>query len=287
MPDPVHRRSPELAPLIDLSHAVAIEGVLFADVRWYLDGRSGRAAYEAGHLPGARFVDLDHNLTAPGEPTDGRHPLPSAAQFAARLGALGITDTTPVVAYDDAAGTSAARLVWMLRAVGQPAALLDGGIGAFAGALETGAGAPIVAVARPVREFPSAALATVGEIETFATGAAGNAVLLDARAAARYRGEFEPVDPRAGHIPGARNLPLDTLLDEQTGRFLGPAQLRDRFAAVGARPGVPVVFSCGSGVSACAVLLASEAAGLAGGRLFVASFSGWSSDPERTVAVAD
>jgi thiosulfate/3-mercaptopyruvate sulfurtransferase len=271
-----------VSPLITFAAAAAMPDVIFADVRWYLDGRSGRAAYEAGHLPTARFVDLDRDLTQPGDPTAGRHPLPSPEYFAERLGALGIGDDAPVVAYDDAGGTSAARLVWMLRAIGQPAALLDGGIGAFSGALELGGGTPATAVQRAVRAFPVERLASAHDIEGFGEGTAGDAVLLDARAPQRFRGEFEPVDPRAGHIPGARNLPLGSLLDP-SGRFLPPEELGRRFVAVGATPGAPVIFSCGSGVSACAVLLASEAAGLDGGRLFVASFSGWSSDPTRAV----
>ena len=251
--------------------------VVTADVRWYLDGRSGRAAYEAGHVPGAVFVDLDHALAAHGAPaTRGRHPLPEPAAFAAAMGALGIGDDTPVVAYDDAGGAVAGRLVWMLRATGTPAALLAGGLRTWLGELETGDGTARVATARTTRPWPAERLATYEEIE----GRRADLVLLDARAPERYRGETEPVDPRAGHIPGARNLPVSAVLDPDTGRLADPATLRARFADIGA----DVVASCGSGVSACILLIAMEHAGLAPGRLFVPSFSGWSSDASRTVA---
>ena len=258
------------------------EQVVTADVRWYLDGRSGRAAYDAGHLPGAVFVDLDAALSNhdDADPTHGRHPLPAPAAFAAALGALGIGDDTPVVAYDDAGGGVAGRLVWMLRAQGTPAALLDGGMRAWTSPLEVGGTATRAAARRTDRPWPAAALATAAEID----GGAPGRVLLDARAPERYRGETEPVDPRAGHIPGARNLPVGRVLDSETGRLASPATLRERFAAAGVTSGADVVASCGSGVSACILLIAMEHAGLGAGRLFVPSFSGWASDADRTVA---
>jgi len=259
--------------------------VVIADVRWYLDGRSGRAAYESGHIPGAVFVDLDAALSEHGDPRDGRHPLPSPEHLAAALGALGIGDDTPVVAYDDASGGVAGRLVFMLRALGTPAALLDGGLKAHTGPLEPGAGTPPVATARTVRPWPAERLATVAEVVAVGEGRApADLRLLDARVAERYEGRVETVDPRAGHIPGARNLPVGAVLDPTTGRFADPDTLRARFAAVGVTSGDQVVASCGSGVSACILLTALEHAGLGQGRLFVPSFSGWSSDPDRRVA---
>ena len=259
------------------------ERVVMADARWYLDGRSGRAAYEAGHVPCAVFVDLDAALSARGDPRDGRHPLPAPRAFAEALGAVGIGDDTSVVAYDDAGGAVAGRLVWMLRAQGTPAALLDGGLRSFTGPLETGPGAPRSPVARAARAWPEALVAAADQVAT-----PGDAtVVLDARSPERYRGDVEPVDPRAGHIPGARNLPVGRVLDPATLRLADPTALRQRFAEAGVTETSDVIASCGSGVSACILLIALEHAGLGRGRLFVPSFSGWSSDPERPVAAGD
>jgi thiosulfate/3-mercaptopyruvate sulfurtransferase len=254
-------------------------------VRWYLDGRSGRAAFEAGHIPGAIYVDLDTDLTADRGGFRGRHPLPSAAQFAATLGRLGIGPGTPVVAYDDSGGGSAGRLVWMLRTIGHPAALLDGGLKAWAGSQETGAGRTVEPVEHPAVEWPATATVEADEVATSAES--GDAIVLDARSAERFRGETEPVDARAGHIPGAGNAHWQGNLDPATGRFLDPEALRARFERLGVTDGHTVIAYCGSGVSACANLLALEAAGLPGGRLYVASWSGWSADPDRPVATDD
>lgn len=263
----------------------ASPGVVVADVRWYLDGRSGRAAYEAGHVPGAVFVDLGTALSSHGDtdPRDGRHPLPTPEAFAEALGALGIGDDATVVAYDDSGGATAGRLVWMLRAQGTAAALLNGGVQAWAGPLETGPGTAPEPAARRTRPWPAELVAGWAEVAALAPGT----TLLDARAPERYRGDSEPVDPRAGHIPGARNLPVSRVLEPSTGRFADPAELRRRFAEAGITDGADVIASCGSGVSACILLVALEHAGLGPGRLFVPSFSGWSSDPERTVATGE
>lgn len=277
----------DLPLVVDGNQVASRDDIVLADVRWYLDGRSGRAAYEAGHLPGAVFVDVDTALSAKGGPTDGRHPLPTPEAFAAALGALGVADDTPVVAYDDASGGVAGRLVWMLRAQGTPAALLDGGMAGWDGPLEAGPGpsTPRPPVTRTARPWPTERVAAVGEVASPAAGT----VVLDARAPERYRGDVEPVDPRAGHIPGARNLPLGRLLDPATGRLADAAAVRARFAEVGVTEAnaADVVASCGSGVSACLLLVALEHAGLGRGRLFVPSFSGWSSDPARVVATGD
>jgi len=254
--------------------------VVLADVRWYLDGRSGRAAYEAGHLPGAVFVDLDTDLSAPQKGgLDGRHPLPTPEAFAASMGSLGISPGVPVVAYDDSAGGTAGRLVVMLRMLGRKAALLDGGLAAWTGPLEAGPGPHVTPVDVPAVAWPDDVLVGADEVaEAVATGAA----VLDARAPERYRGDTEPVDPKAGHVPGARNAPWSGVLGAD-GRLRSAHELRAHFAALGAADGAIVY--CGSGVSACADLVAMEHAGITGGRLFVGSWSAWSSDDRRPVAV--
>lgn len=242
--------------------------VVLADVRWYLDGRSGRAAYEAGHLPGAVFVDLDRWLAAPASPAAGRHPLPDPAVFAAGMGLLGIGGHDTVLAYDDAGGVHAARLVWLLRATGHEAALLDGGIAAYDGPLVTGQEHRAQALF-PARPWPAERLAGIDDAADPAL------VVLDARDAARYRGEHEPVDPRPGHIPGARSLPCRENVDG-LGRLLPVQELRQRFGQVGADDGSRVVAYCGSGVTACHTLLTLELAGLGQGRLYPGSWSQWS-----------
>ncbi|OJF15562.1 sulfurtransferase [Couchioplanes caeruleus] len=254
------------------------DGVVLADVRWYLDGRSGRQAYENGHLPGAVFVDLDRWLARPASPADGRHPLPDPEVFAEGMAAAGIGDGDTVVAYDDAGGVVAARLVWMLRATGHDAALLDGGLTAYEGPLVSGPAGRTPAVFTP-RPWPGDRLA---DLEATA---GGDAVVLDARDRERFRGDAEPVDPRAGHIPGARNLPCRENVDER-GRFLSVPELRERFAAVGLRDGSDVVSYCGSGVTACHNLLAMEHAGLGIGRLYPGSWSQYSAT-DRPAATGD
>jgi|TARA_B100001105_G_scaffold124649_1_gene99877 thiosulfate/3-mercaptopyruvate sulfurtransferase len=264
---------PGLGPILDAGAVAELStghgDTVLCDVRWYLDGRSGLEAYEAGHLPGAVFVDLDEHLTAEPGPGVGRHPLPVAEAFAGSMGELGIGPDDTVVAYDDAGGMSAGRLVWMLRVLGQAAALLDGGIGAWSGQLETRT-PQRTPVDVPVRPWPDRAFVDIGDV---AAGAAGR-VLLDARAPERYRGEVEPMDPRAGHVPGAVNAPFAANLVD--GRFLLPADLSDHYRALGVEDATDVVAYCGSGVSACHDLLAMEHAGMGRGRLYVGSWSQWS-----------
>jgi thiosulfate/3-mercaptopyruvate sulfurtransferase len=264
-----------LAPFVDAVWLAArLDDVVVCDVRWYLDGRSGRAAYDAGHLPGAVWVDLDRDLAAP--PRDaGRHPLPAPGDFAAAMGALGIGDDDTVVAYDDDGGAIAARLVWMLRATGHAAAVLDGGIGAWDGALSP---APVT---RPparftARPWPADRLAGIDAVAATAD------VVIDGRAAARYAGAPDDLDPRAGHIPGARSLPTREHVGPD-GRLPSRDALRERFAGVGIADGTAVVSYCGSGVTACHNLLVLEHAGLGPGRLFPGSWSQWSRDPTRAV----
>lgn len=267
-------------PVVDVAWWEAHRSsTVLADVRWYLDGRSGRAAYEQGHLPGAVFVDLDEWLADRPSPEAGRHPLPSPEVLAEGMARLGIGDGDTVVAYDDAGGTVAARLVWMLRATGHEAALLDGGIGTYAGPLES------TVVTRPAASFeprpwPADLLADVNQAADPAN------VVLDARDGVRYRGETEPVDPQAGHIPGARSLPArENLLPD--GRFLPVAELRERFLAAGVGNGAPAISYCGSGVTACHTLLALEHAGFPAGRLYAGSWSQYSAAPGRPVATGE
>lgn len=243
--------------------------VILADVRAYLDGRKGADAYARGHLPGAIFVDLDADLAAPPAAADGRHPLPDPARFAERMSALGIGAGDTVIAYDDAGGVMAARLVWMLRAVGEDAALLDGGMDAYGEERETHTPQRSRAIF-PVRPWPADRLASL----TDATS--GDFVLIDARQPERFRGETEPIDPRPGHIPGARNVPCRENVDAD-GRFLPAEALRERFLEAGVADGANVVSYCGSGVTACHNLLALERAGFTPGRLYPGSWSQYSS----------
>ena len=255
------------------------DDVVVADVRWYLDGRSGRDAYARGHLPGAVFVDLDAVLAGPATREGGRHPLPCPEAFARGMAELGIGDGDTVVAYDDDGGVMAARLVWMLRATGRDAALLDGGIAVWDGPLETDTPPRQPATFAPVA-WPPDRIATADDAADRAH------VVIDARTRARYLGLDDPVDPRWGHVPGARSLPCRENLAPD-GRFLAAGDLRARFEALGARQGTPVVSYCGSGVTACHNLLAMERAGLGDGRLFPGSWSQWSADERRAVATGD
>jgi thiosulfate/3-mercaptopyruvate sulfurtransferase len=304
-----------IPPFVDIEWVRGRLGnLVLADCRWYSDGRSGRDAYAAGHLPGAVFVDLDTALTGHADPAlAGRHPLADPADFVAAIGALGIGDDDTVVAYDDAGGVIAARLVWMLRVSGHEAALLDGGLAAWEGApsaggdsrlesgrdsvvpdgaasgeTETGLGArsldagetsrePATFTARP---WPAERLAS---IEETAALAAGGGTVIDARPAERFAGAPDDLDPRAGHIPGSRSVPCRENLDP-SGRLLPIAELRARFAVEDADG---VISSCGSGVTACHNLLAMEQAGLGVGRLFPGSWSQWSRDPSRSVQIGD
>jgi thiosulfate/3-mercaptopyruvate sulfurtransferase len=256
-----------------------------ADVRWYLDPfRKGRDAYAGGHVPGAVFLDLDADLAAPGGRRGGplgRHPWPSPEQVARVMGAAGIGAGTQVVAYDDQAGAVAARLWYLLRAHGHDdVAVLDGGLVKWAAEgrpLETAmpSPAPAAFVARP---RPGWVLTKAEMME-----ARSQDLVLDARAPERYLGEVEPIDPRAGHIPGARNAPFAAnLTDGPVPVFRPAAALREHYAALGADRDDPIVY-CGSGVTACHDLLALDLAGLRG-RLYAGSWSEWCVDPALPVA---
>lgn len=262
----------ELAARLALPDAAA--RVRVADVRWYLgQPDAGRAAYDAGHVPAAVFVDLDADLSAPdGYGAPGRHPLPTPRAFRQRLEQLGVGSDDFVVAYDDAGGTVAARLWWMLDDLGHRggAAVLDGGIQAWAAAGHELTAA--AATARPARlELAGSWSKVIARPELAAR--LDQVTLLDARAPERYRGEIEPVDPVAGHIPGALSAPTAANLDER-GRFLPRDDLWARYAALGPA-GRPVVTSCGSGVTACHNALAMRLCGLPDPILYAGSYSDW------------
>ena len=245
-----------------------LDEVRVVDVRWYLDGRSGHEAYLGGHVPGSVWLDIDTDLSEPATPEDGRHPLPTPVRFAAALARAGIADTTPVVAYDDTGGSTAARLWWLLHVIGAPVAVLDGGIGAWPGELSTDVPTPQPAVREP-RPWPADRFRFADELS--------GAVLLDARAAARWAEGDPSIDPRPGHIPGALSAPWADNLGPD-GRLRDAEQLRAQLPDVG-----PVVAYCGSGVTACLDLLALEVAGITDTALYPGSFSQWGNDPSREV----
>ncbi len=242
-----------------------------------------RGDHAAAHIPGSYYVDLETELSGPGPPDAGRHPLPDPAVMAATATRWGIGPEAAVVVYDDNGAMSAARLWWLLHWIGHDAVrVLDGGLTAW-----RAAGGEVVAGPDP-EQVPSTtplvarpgARPTVGAADILA-GDVG--LLLDARAAERYRGEVEPIDPVAGHIPGAVSVPTAGNLAAD-GTFLDPVALRERFAAAGVVEGASVVAYCGSGVTAAHELLALELAGLGGGALYAPSWSGWIADPTRPIA---
>jgi thiosulfate/3-mercaptopyruvate sulfurtransferase len=253
-------------------------GLRVVDCRYRLgEPGAGAKLWREGHIPGAAYLDLDRDLAAePGQ--RGRHPLPEPEDFQAAARRAGIGPDTLVIAYDEAAEGGAARLWWLLRHFGHDrVAVRDGGLHAWreeGDPLEAGAKQPAAGTftARP-------RAGGTRELDELAGVAAeprprAQRLLLDARAPERYRGEVEPIDPVAGHIPGAGNLPFAELAP--AGSFLAPDELRARFEAAGAAPGRELVAYCGSGVSACVLLLAAEVAGLEPGRLYPGSWSEWS-----------
>lgn len=261
---------------------------VLVDCRFQLgDPAAGARQYAVGHLPGAVYADLEKDLSGPVGPASGRHPLPEPAQLAERFGTWGISAATQVVAYDDGNGAMASRLWWLLRWLGHDqVAVLDGGIARW-----QASGLPMDAEpARPRSGSFRPAPRTDWLIDggTLARELAGGRhLLLDARAPERFRGEVEPIDPVAGHIPGARNHPFTRNLADD-GRMLPPDVLRQRFSqALGGRAAAEVVCYCGSGVTACHNLLAMELAGLPGARLYAGSWSEWIRDPARPVARDD
>jgi thiosulfate/3-mercaptopyruvate sulfurtransferase len=264
-------------PLVDtrwLLEHLGEAGVVVVDCRWQLsEPGAGVREYEAGHVPGAAHLDVDRDLSAPPGP-GGRHPLPSAAAFEAAARRAGIFRDSRVVAYDREGEGGAVRLWWLLRHFGHgSAAVLDGGLAAWTragGPLEPGLASP------PPGDFEATARTgdTIDADELAAGVRVGAIALLDARARERYRGEVEPLDPVAGHIPGARNTPFADLAPG--GRFLPPEELAARLEPAGAVEGCEVVAYCGSGVTAATVVLAAELSGRTDVRLYPGSWSEWS-----------
>jgi thiosulfate/3-mercaptopyruvate sulfurtransferase len=246
---------------------------------------AGRQAYLGAHIPGARYADLNRDLSAPIGPNTGRHPLPSPEAFAARLGAMGIGNETQVVAYDEANGSIAARLWWMLRWLGHDAvAVLDGGFKAWTahGGALLQSGETSSPAERFTPRIDADAVVTTAELEHALRDS--RAVLVDARAQERYAGTVEPIDPVAGHIPGAVNHPFTANLGAD-GRFLSAADLKRRWQErLPGRDLKYLVAMCGSGVTACHNLLSLEVAGLTGGKLYAGSWSEWIRDPRRPIA---
>ena len=279
MSRPVFIPADELRRHLDDGSAVAV------DCRFDLKvPQAGFQAYLDGHIPDARYAHLDRDLAAPIGADTGRHPLPEPEDFTAFVGALGIAPETLVVAYDDAGGAIAARLWWLLGEIGHHRrALLDGGIQAW-----VGKGYPLAVEMPDIVATDYSPADPLNEpilpLESVQSFIAGGGILLDARAAPRFAGEAEPIDPVAGHVPGAVNLPFPALSDD-TGCLLPPEEVRSTFASLGA-DGAESAAMCGSGVTACFLIAAMEATGLKPARLYPGSWSEWIRDPQRPVASA-
>ena len=275
-------------PLLSATELLASHGasnILICDCSYSLaDPEAGRAAWAAGHIPGAVHLDLHHDMAGAKTGFNGRHPLPDPQRLAARLGGLGADGDTLIVAYDGMGGMYAARLWWLLRWLGHAhAVVLDGGLSvwkAAGGPLETAEPAR-----RPARTFPVRAsrvgVADLDEVRRLDA----DSVVVDARSADRFRGENETIDPVPGHIPGARNRPFGQNLTDG-GRFKSPERLRQEWSEFLANaPPNATIHQCGSGVTACVNLLALEVAGLPGGRLYPGSWSEWCAQPGAVVAI--
>lgn len=272
----------ELAALLrTTSHGGAPVRVL--DVRWSLGGPAGRPQYEESHIPGAVYVDLDTELARHGELPEGRHPLPAAEDFQAAARGWGLHDGETVVVYDNWSNLAACRAWWLLRFMGvTDVRVLDGALPAW-----IAAGHPLATGAADMYNVSSGTISLSGGHEPVLTAddaatLAQSGMLLDARAGERYRGEIEPLDPRAGHIPGAISAPTSGNLDE-TGHFLDPAALRERYEALGVSVDRAVGVYCGSGITAAHDALALTVAGFRPA-LFPGSWSAWANQPERPVA---
>jgi thiosulfate/3-mercaptopyruvate sulfurtransferase len=271
----------------ELAAALAQDPPTLLDIRWSLTGPPGREDFRAGHLPGARFADLDTVLAAPpnltGTGPGGRHPLPGTADFQTAMRSLGVSDARPVVVYDASDSMSAARAWWLLRYFGhRDVRVLDGGYAAWSAAgHEVESGDLDTVLAGDFTAAPGGLPVLDAEAAAHLTTAG---VLLDARAAARYRGEVEPVDPIAGHIPGAVSAPtLGNVGPDGAFRSVGELQVRFTVLGVPADPSVPVGVYCGSGVTAAHEVLALELSGRTAA-LYPGSWSEWITDPTRPVA---
>lgn len=273
--------STEISPIVEadwlIGRRAAGADVVVVHVGTTMVDVDPRQRYLDQHIDGAVYVSLDDDLAGPPAGRAGRHPLPAPPAFRDVLERAGIGMDSEVVAYDDRNGAFAARLIWMLRIIGQPAALLDRGLDAWTADLERGDVAT-ASVSRAVIDWPSDAVADADEV---AAHVAAGGVVIDSRDADRYAGRIEPIDPIAGHVPGAINLPFAANLGAD-GAMLDAASLALRFAPL-TSDAAPIVY-CGSGVTACHNAVAIEAAGLSRPRVYVGSWSGWSNDPERPVA---
>ncbi len=271
--------APELARHLDQPDWVVV------DCRFDLARPAGgREAYTNGHIPGARYADLDNDLSSPPTPHSGRHPLPDASVLAATLGSWGIANATQVIAYDAGNGAYAARLWWLVRWLGATrVAVLDGGFKAWTDlGLPLSPVVPVPAVVRFAAKPQPGMVLEAGRVQELARAADWR--LLDARAPERYAGAVEPLDKVAGHVPGAHNHPFTGNLGPD-GRFLGADELRQHFGrSLGAVSPEHAIMMCGSGVTACHNLLALEVAGMTGARLYAGSWSEWIRDPSRPVA---
>lgn len=278
---------PQLISTDWLAARVKDSTIRIVDVRWYLfdKDKTGRDEYSRDHIPGAIFLDVDDDLSSPRGQGPGRHPLPRADAFAKTMARAGIGAETHVIAYDDRGGATAARLWWLLRYFGHDqVSLLDGGIAQWVAegrALQT-----------DVPVFPRATFVPHPRPEMVVDRQVVNALrndpcalILDVRAPERYEGKLEPIDPRAGHIPGAKNAPLGSnLRGAADSRFLDPTALRARFESLGASKAEPIVSYCGSGINACTNIFVLTLAGFDNTLLYEGSWSDWSSDPNAPLA---
>lgn len=273
-----------LVPAETLAIALGRDDLVILDCRFsLLNPGAGEVAYQHGHVPGAFYAHLDRDLSDHRKHGQGRHPWPETAGFTAKLGEWGITPRRQVVVYDDGDGAYAARLWFLLRALGhEKVAVLDGGWARWTAlGLPVDSYVPAAMHAKYQAAFDASRLLDAGQVQSRL--AAGD-LLLDARAADRFRGEVEPIDRVGGHVPGACNRPYADNLVE--GRFKSPVQLAEEFRkTLGAHAPEQTIVMCGSGVTACHHLLAMERAGIKGAKLFTGSWSGWIADPSRPIAI--
>jgi thiosulfate/3-mercaptopyruvate sulfurtransferase len=276
-------------PLVDvawLAKNLDDPRVRVVDVRWYLAGKRGPDEYLRGHLPGAAYVDLDLDLAAPPGRGPGRHPLPSATDFARVLARIGVTRSSIIVAYDDAGGAIAARMWWLLRWFGHPGGrVLDGGLPAW-----TAAGYPLTTSSpaltmAPQLELKPRGIGLIDKVAVDRLRVDPRAMVLDARARERFEGRSEPVDARPGHIPGAVAAPFVENLVAPGGVFLAAPALIERYRSLGALQAEQIVCYCGSGVTACHDVLALAIAGRDDTLLYEGSWSDWAADSALPAAV--
>ena len=275
---------PPLISARELIHDVsALPTPVILDVRWRLGDPLGQKHYFSGHIPGAQYIDLPSDLAGPRTTKEGRHPLPAPDEFEEALRRVGINNDDRVVVYDDWGNTSAARAWWLIRWAGKTDVyMLDGGLKAWIAEGEDLAVGPGNPVERGDFTFQHDQMPTV-DIDTVGQWP-DRGVLIDVRAPERYEGRTEPVDARAGHIPGAVNMPTGGFLDDK-GRFLPPERIRQMFADLGVTRGDEAVVYCGSGVNGCHALAAMEVAGLEVGRLYPGSWSQWAASRQRPIAL--